>query len=341
MNEINLKSLEALYLEADSIKEKLEIDRRYRLVLENNLDKNPQDIEALIQLGFLYWDSFHEQNKAIEYLEKAIRLDPKNIDAKYWLAKCLYHDFCDYEKSKKLIIETLSINPNRADCLALISAIIEDTTENYEEAVNYLKKAIQNEPTWPHLRFFLSSLYIEQKELNLAKKELNKGVELLRLSSKDPKNAMEEYYEVVVTGKKNQDGDSAVRLKKRILQAEGIYPSTSHLQRLFQKLRYFSDKQWQRKLWGEERVSSSSDDLDITIFDFFYEIDCVLLGKEKAVKVTEDQYKLLKEFREKLDHFKDKNKVYLNWIPSKELIELPEWEAIRKLAKVILEFFGE
>jgi tetratricopeptide (TPR) repeat protein len=152
-------------------------------------------------------------------LRKAIRLDPKNIEARFWLAQCFYHDLCNYDESKKLLIQGLAIDPSRADCLEALAAIIEDTTQDYEESSNYLLKAIHYQPNWPNLRCYLASIYIKQKKLILAKQELDQAIILSQFPLKVPKSPIEDYYETIITGRANRNlGDSFIRLKKRILQ---------------------------------------------------------------------------------------------------------------------------
>ena len=60
--------------------------------IEERLHKNPYDVNALIELGFLYIEPLHDPKQALATLEYAIGLAPDNVDAHFWLAKTLYHD---------------------------------------------------------------------------------------------------------------------------------------------------------------------------------------------------------------------------------------------------------
>jgi hypothetical protein len=53
MEAIDLKNLEILYTQSYGRKQR-EIDKNYRLYLEKILEKDPEDVQTLIYLGFLY-----------------------------------------------------------------------------------------------------------------------------------------------------------------------------------------------------------------------------------------------------------------------------------------------
>src|SRR5437879_3594518 len=102
MTEINPLDLEKEYQICSEIKQRKELHVKYRSCLEEELKKNSMNVKALISLGVILWEPFHEEKKAIEYLEKAIQYDPNNVDARFWLAKCFFHDYCAYEKARQL-----------------------------------------------------------------------------------------------------------------------------------------------------------------------------------------------------------------------------------------------
>jgi tetratricopeptide (TPR) repeat protein len=50
----------------------------------------------------LSWEPFHKQEQAIVYLQQALEYDPANVETRFWLAACYYHDFCDSDEAKKM-----------------------------------------------------------------------------------------------------------------------------------------------------------------------------------------------------------------------------------------------
>ena len=93
-----------------------------------------------------------------------------------------------------------------------------------------------------------------------------------------------------------------------------------------------SDKEYQRRVWirGE---GPEVDDFDETCCHFFDDGD-PMLEKYKEFGITEDQYDILKKFRDQFEIFSDEN----NW-PEK-FIDTPEWRKITELAKEVLERFN-
>jgi len=73
------------------------------------LAKNPKDVEALVGLGNLYFDSA-QWPRAIEHYEKALEVDPKNADARVDLGICL-HSTGDNERAVKEMERVTRENP--------------------------------------------------------------------------------------------------------------------------------------------------------------------------------------------------------------------------------------
>jgi len=176
-------------------------ENQYYNRLKQDLQNNPQDVAALIQIGALEFEYFHRHNKAIDYLQQAINLNPKNIDARFWLAACLYHDFCEYEKAEHVLKEALQLAPNRADCLSLLASITWHSGSPLEQAISYLRKAVEAAPDWPLLRHKLATLLLELHQIEQAEQEIKKALALSQSPPKQTQNEVEYYYEYVVTGR--------------------------------------------------------------------------------------------------------------------------------------------
>lgn len=93
-----------------------------------------------------------------------------------------------------------------------------------------------------------------------------------------------------------------------------------------------SDKEYQRRVWirGE---GPEVDDLDETCCNFFGDAD-PLLENYKDFKITEAQYLLLKNFRDKFRIFSNEHDF------PEEFINTPEWDKIVEMAKEVLKAFN-
>lgn len=188
--------------------------------LKQDLQNDPRDVVALIQIGALEFEYFHRHKEAIDYLQQAIDLDPKNIDARFWLAACLYHDFCEYEGAEKVLREALQLDPNRADCLSLTASISWHSEKPLENAISYLRKAVEAAPDWPLLRHKLATLLLELNQVEQAEQEIKKALALSKSSPRQTQNEVEYYYENTVTGRAWPDiKDEFKELLERVANA--------------------------------------------------------------------------------------------------------------------------
>ena len=169
--------------------------------LKEKVKNNPRDIASLIQIGALDFEYFHRHQDAVDYLQRAINLDQENVDARFWLAACLYHDYCDYANAEKVLREALKLDPYRADCLSLLASVSWNTGKPLDIAVSYLKKAVEIAPDWPLLRHKLATLLLESNQIELAGLEIKKALSSATSLPKQTQNEVEYYYENVVTGR--------------------------------------------------------------------------------------------------------------------------------------------
>src|SRR5690242_12774447 len=81
-----------------------------------------------------------------------------------------------------------------------------------------------------------------------------------------------------------------------------------------------SSKDYQRRIWvnGE---GPEVDDFDDTVNDFFVECDSIL-ENYKDFGITDNQYQILKKFRDQFLKFSDENN------SAQEFIDTSEWEKI-------------
>jgi len=178
-----------------------EIVEKYRSYLYEKIQKKTQDISTFIHLGILEFEYFHNHDQAMLFLEKAIQIDPLNISAKFWMAMCLYYDFCEYEKAEVVIKEILKLNPYHPESLSLMAWIIRGLNRPLNQAIEYIRTAITYQPDWPMLRCQLATFLFLVGDIKHAQEEVKKIFQIPSLNPQKIANEVERYYESVVTGR--------------------------------------------------------------------------------------------------------------------------------------------
>lgn len=179
--------------------------KNYQNVLKRKLEENPNDVEVLIQLGVLDFEHFHESEKALDYLKKAVEIDPLHVKAKFWLARCLCYDFFEYDQANQVLYDALRLDPNNPECLILTAWIISENDGPAEQAIEFLKKALVNAPEWPMLRYHLAWLYLAIGDISAAEEEIVKAFQIPTLDPARITNEVERYYESTITGRSWDD----------------------------------------------------------------------------------------------------------------------------------------
>lgn len=91
----------------------------------NSLLKNDKsDAEILVRKGQILYSKMAD-DLAIDAFNLAIQLDPKYVDAYFWLAECLYYHLADWEQAEIVALKGLSIDPNKPNLVELIRLIRE------------------------------------------------------------------------------------------------------------------------------------------------------------------------------------------------------------------------
>ncbi len=200
-----LRDLEKEYQKSTLRDERFELTKALYAYLENQLKKEPKNIQVLIQLGVLSWEPFHRQEEAITYLERAIEYDPKTTEARFWLAKCYYHDYCDYARVEAILLEALSIDPKKPECLSLLASDIIDIRGDVAKALSCFEEAIDYAPDWPILRYSAAQFYLDKKDVASAKSQIDYVFNHCTPLLQKPKNFIERYWENAVTGRSWSD----------------------------------------------------------------------------------------------------------------------------------------
>ena len=114
-------------------------------LLRKVCDLYPDYAPAFEELGVLY--SIHHDPLAIEYLNTAIRLEPRNTNAIYALA-LHYQDINQVDKAEELYKQILDINANQKNAWHNRAYIQLFTYGDYTQAIEYFTRAIQCDSTF-------------------------------------------------------------------------------------------------------------------------------------------------------------------------------------------------
>ena len=99
-----------------------------------------------------------------------------------------------------------------------------------------------------------------------------------------------------------------------------------------------SDKEYQERVWV--RVEGPEwDDMDET-YNYFFDNGEPIIDEYRKYNLTEVQYKLVVELRNKLDKFEDNCILSKPYKTEEQLVNLPEWQEIRDLAKKVCKSFN-
>jgi cytochrome c-type biogenesis protein CcmH/NrfG len=113
--------------------------------LQNILKGEPGNLNALIALGNLYFDS-NEPQKAIDMYERALKVDPANADVRTDMAT-MYRNLKDYDKSIKELREAASHNPKHANSRFNLGVVLLHDKKDYKGAVTAWEEFLKVEPT--------------------------------------------------------------------------------------------------------------------------------------------------------------------------------------------------
>ena len=75
-------------------------DKAYMAALDERLQKNPNDYDALLKKGVLSFEPFRRFEEGEEIFDLLIERDPYNVDAYFWFSECILGYTSNYEKSE-------------------------------------------------------------------------------------------------------------------------------------------------------------------------------------------------------------------------------------------------
>jgi cytochrome c-type biogenesis protein CcmH/NrfG len=111
------------------------------------LKQNPNDADALNQLGILY-RATHQFKEAEGYYEKSLELNPKNVNARVDLASCLFYTG-DADGAIVQLNKALTYDPRHAGALMNLGIIKIQAKKDTPGAIAAWEKLLKLNPDFP------------------------------------------------------------------------------------------------------------------------------------------------------------------------------------------------
>jgi tetratricopeptide (TPR) repeat protein len=160
--------------------------------------ERPDDPAAWLRYGRLLFEPAHDSEGALGAFRRALDLDPRSVEARFWLAAVHQHDF-ESAKARALLEEALEIDPSSPECLSLLPWVLGDLHVPHAECIAACRRAIAAAPSWRSPREALVTALVEAGEFDAAADELAALDQLPVLTP--PTDTVDRYFEEVVTGR--------------------------------------------------------------------------------------------------------------------------------------------
>jgi len=113
--------------------------------LEAAVKKDPQNLQALITLGNLYFDS-HQPQKAISAYERALAINPKNPDVRTDLG-IMYRETKDFDRAVKEFREAAQMDPSHKNSRFNLAIVLQMDKKDIKGAIAAWQDFLRVDPT--------------------------------------------------------------------------------------------------------------------------------------------------------------------------------------------------
>lgn len=116
-------------------------------MLQDELAKNPKNINGWIELGNILMDS-RRYAEAVEPYQKALALDPKNVDVRVDAGTCI-RESGKPDIAVKEYRKALEINPNHINANKNMAVVLQYDLKDSKQALKFFEKALTLAPNAP------------------------------------------------------------------------------------------------------------------------------------------------------------------------------------------------
>ncbi len=112
------------------------------------LRKDPNNLQALVNLGNLYFDN-HQDRLAIESYQKALAIDPRNNNVRTDMAVC-YRRIGNPDRALEELGKAISLDPRHAQARYNVGIILLHDKNDAAGAIKAWEALLQNVPDYPY-----------------------------------------------------------------------------------------------------------------------------------------------------------------------------------------------
>ncbi len=112
------------------------------------LRKDPGNLQALIGIGNLYYDT-NQDHKAIEYYRQAVALDPSNPNVRTDMAVC-YRRTGNFDRAIEELKKAISVSPRHHQSRYNLGVILLQDKNDLEEGIRAWEGLLENVPDYPY-----------------------------------------------------------------------------------------------------------------------------------------------------------------------------------------------
>ena len=113
-------------------------------MLENAVKADPNNLNALVRLGNIYFDA-NQPQKAIDAYERALKIDPKNADVRTDMA-IMYRNLKDYDRAIKELKQVAADNPKHTNSRYNLGIILLHDKKDFKGAIAAWEDFLKIEP---------------------------------------------------------------------------------------------------------------------------------------------------------------------------------------------------
>ncbi|HEU5361247.1 MAG TPA: tetratricopeptide repeat protein [Candidatus Deferrimicrobiaceae bacterium] len=112
------------------------------------LRKDPNNLQALINIGNLYYDT-RQDPLAIEHYQRALSLDPRNVNVRTDMAVC-YRRVGNPDKAIEELKKAISIDPRHPQSRYNLGVILIHDKKDLEKGIEAWEGLLENVPDYPY-----------------------------------------------------------------------------------------------------------------------------------------------------------------------------------------------
>lgn len=171
---LNSEALNQLITDLDNKENYEELVKVYEFVLENN----PLDTNALMELAIIYADNYHDYEKACNYLNEVLKVDPNNAEAYFHKGRIMEHWKKDYDEAKTNYLKAVSLDKKLVDGYLNLSWLYLDYFKDINTSYIVIQEGLKNIEDSDLYTQLAYIEYYKYHEVSKAREHLNKAIEL-------------------------------------------------------------------------------------------------------------------------------------------------------------------